>query len=113
MNHKFVFPRSIMVGGQKIDIVIVNRCDDNALGSCLLGEGVIRIANTFNCSGERSQSATCKMNTLYHEITHAILGTMGEVDLNNNERFVNCFSSFLAEAMDSIIAAQKQKNKYF
>lgn len=30
-----------------------------------------------------------------------------------NERFVNCFSSFLAEAMDSIIAAQKQKNKYF
>lgn len=84
-----------MVGGQKIDIVIVNRCDDNALGSCLLGE--------------RSQSATCKMNTLYHEITHAILGTMGEVDLNNNERFVNCFSSFLAEAMDSIIAAQKQK----
>ncbi len=26
-----------------------------------------------------------------------------------NERFVNCFSSFLAEAMDSIIAAQKQK----
>lgn len=49
------------------------------------------------------------MNTLYHEITHAILGTMGEVDLNNNERFVNCFSSFLAEAMDSVIAAQTQK----
>ena len=26
-----------------------------------------------------------------------------------NERFVNCFSSFLAEAMDSIIAAQNKK----
>lgn len=34
----------------------------------------------------------------FHELTHAILGTMKH-ELNNDEQFVSTFSSFLTEAM--------------
>ena len=30
---------------------------------------------------------------------HTILGTMGEFELNDNEKFVNCFGSLLTEAL--------------
>jgi len=32
---------------------------------------------------------------LYHEVVHAILDTMGEVTLSNNEKFVKTFSVLL------------------
>ena len=43
-----------------------------------------------------------KVNTFYHELTHCILQTMGEHELNDNEKFVCCFAGFLTEAMRNL-----------
>ena len=58
--------------------------------------------NYVGKDGRQSQSS--KENTFYHELVHSILRTMGETELNDNERFVCCFAGFLTEAM---------KNAYF
>lgn len=92
-------PKSFTVGGQDIEVKQVELCEDSDLGNIILGQGEIQIAN--NVSRNIPQSETSKLNTFYHELTHAILRTMGENELNNNERFVCTFSSFLTEAIRS------------
>ena len=92
-------PIKLNVGGQEIVVKIVERCDDNCLGVCRVANGVIEISCKYDKNEDVSES--CKLNTFYHELTHAILYTMGETDLNNNEKFVCTFSSFLTEALTS------------
>ena len=41
------------------------------LGTCLLAEGCINIADTFN--KDNKQNNNVKVNTFFHELTHAIL----------------------------------------
>lgn len=88
-------PARIKVGGQTIEIRKVERLDRNYLGECRLAEGVIEIAEKYNRNTPVSE--TCQINSFFHEATHAILNTMGENDLNDNEKFVSTFSSFLTE----------------
>ena len=98
-NDMNVIPNKFTVGGQDINVKQVEFCDDGALGNIILGQGEIQIANFVTRGVE--QSYTGKLNTFYHELTHAILRTMGEYDLNNNEKFVCTFSGFLTEAVRS------------
>ena len=93
---KTKIPCRISVGGQEININMVDRINEDKLGECCTAEGRIDIANTFYNS---KQSDSIKINTFYHELTHVILDTMGENGLSKNEKFVSCFSSFLCEAM--------------
>lgn len=88
-------PVRIKVGGQTIEVRKVERLDRNYLGECRIAEGVIEIAEKFNRNTPVSE--TCQINSFFHEATHAILNTMGEDDLNNNEKFVCTLSSFLTE----------------
>lgn len=81
--------------GQTIEVRKVERLDGNYLGECRLAEGVIEVAEKYDRNTPISE--TCQINSFFHEATHAILGTMGEYDLNNNEKFVCTFSSFLTE----------------
>jgi hypothetical protein len=90
-------PDEFYVGGQKMETHMVDRCDDNSLGTCCGADGFIEIADKHSKEGKQSESS--KVNTFYHELTHTILRTMGESELNDNEKFVCCFSSFLTEAM--------------
>ena len=92
-------PSKITLGGQEVEIKNVERCEHNYVGECRLLEGYIEIADIFN--KDQKQSESSKVNTFYHELTHCILQTMGEDELNNNEKFVRCFASFLTEAMRS------------
>ena len=100
-------PTKITLGGQDVEIRNVERCDGNAVGECHLFEGYIEIADTFN--KDQKQSESSKINTFYHELTHCILHTMGENELNNNEKFVCCFAGFLAEAMRSAEYEKKEE----
>ncbi len=94
---KFIpYPKSIKVGGQHLDVNDVDRIGDGLLGECAIHLGTIEIARYVDRNDE--PSATSKRNTFFHELTHAILGTMKH-DLNNDEQFVSTFSSFLTEAM--------------
>jgi hypothetical protein len=99
MEKKHIkIPKSYKVGGQLMEVREVERCEDNKLGRCSLAGGWIEIASIFNKDQKCCESG--RINTFYHELTHAILDTMGEDDLSNNEKFVSCFSSFLTEAME-------------
>ena len=92
-------PTTYQVGGQEIKVCRVDRADNNDLGCCSVAKGIIEIAAHFNRDEEQSESAMT--NTFYHELTHSILTTMGEFELNQNEKFVSCFSGFLTEAMSN------------
>ena len=97
MEYKKI-PSKITLGGQEVELRNVERCDNNSVGESHLYEGFLEIANNFNKVAVQSESS--KVNTFYHELTHAILQTMGEHELNENEKFVCCFAGFLADAMD-------------
>ena len=92
-------PKKFHVGGQDIDVKEVDICEDSCIGNIVLAQGEIQIARYVTRGIEQSESS--KLNTFYHELTHAILKTMGEYELNNNEKFVNTFSGFLTEAIRS------------
>lgn len=90
-------PSSFQVGGTKINVQHVERCDDNAAGLSLLIGGYIQIADL--CNKDSVQSEDSKRNTFFHELCHCILDTMGEGELSRNETFVSSFAGFLTEAM--------------
>ena len=90
-------PSKIKVGGQEITVRQIHHCEDNKLGNCIVASGEINIAEIFN--NDKYQSQGSKENTFYHELIHAILDTMGESELSNNEKFVCSFAGFLTEAM--------------
>lgn len=89
-------PKEFHVGGQGMEVRRVERCDDNCLGQCHVSAGWIEIADIVNKNDKQSEGS--KNNTFYHELTHSILKTMGS-ELNDDEKFVCTFSSFLCEAM--------------
>lgn len=99
-----IIPKEIVVGGQKLKIELPEKLNNNRLGQCCVAAGYIRIAKKFNCSeGDVEQSDSSKVNTFYHEITHAILETMDRQDLDSNEEFVSTFASFLCGAMSQFV----------
>ena len=55
----------------------------------------------FRKLGENTISREQHLQTFWHEVVHGILTNMGESELNDNEKFVCTFSSFLNEVMQS------------
>lgn len=99
MKRLHHIPDIFTVGGQKVEIRNVERCDNNAYGISFLGAGYIEIADNVNKNDKQSMSS--KDNTFFHELTHCILDTMGQSDLSKDEVFVSSFAGFLTEAMTS------------
>ena len=100
---RFIIPNTLHIGGQQIEVKEVDRCNDNNLGRCNLAAGVIEIARTFNSNGDYTVSESSKQNTFTHEVLHAILDTMGETELSNNEKFVCGCAGYLTEAIQQIV----------
>lgn len=97
-------PPMINVGGNKLDVQIVDLIDGNHLGQTSVAEGFIKIAKQYhNSRGCVKQSPSSMEQTFYHELTHVILTVMNKSDLNDDEEFVCAFSSFLCAAMQQII----------
>lgn len=94
-------PTSLRVGGSTINVVLEEN-GDAQVGTCSLFESTITIYRTFLSNNKTyNQSVESMVNTFYHELTHAILDTMGETELSSNEKFVNAFAGFLTEAVRS------------
>ena len=106
MNYVKI-PKSYKVGGQEIEVRKVERCENNVVGVSFLAGGYIELANKCNKCDDIPERA--KVNTFYHELTHSILDTMGETDLSANEKFVNCFAGFLADAMDKAYFVEEEQ----
>lgn len=93
MTKKYAVPSQITIGKTKIkvelfDAVFVGRKE--CRGSYNWATHHISIAK---------QAKTHQHNTLWHEITHAILHDMGETKLNHNEKFVSGFADRLEQAI--------------
>lgn len=96
--NKMKIPNKLKVGGQDLNVVFTNTISGDKMGECCLWSGKIQISEIYK--GE-PQTDSSQFNTFHHELTHAILDTMGEYELSANERFVCTFSSFLSEAIGS------------
>jgi hypothetical protein len=59
----FKIPDEFNLGGSNIKVNVVDRCDNNALGTYLLAEGCINIADTFN--KDNKQNNNVKVNTFF------------------------------------------------
>jgi len=92
-------PSKIRIGGQEIEVSQPEKFEDGKLGRCCLANGYIKIAKMFD---GLAQSESSKENTFWHEVVHAILDTMGEVELSNNEKFVCSFAGFMTECYRSM-----------
>lgn len=90
-------PNTFNCGGQQWLVDRVTRLYGNNLGECRSGECVVAIANKYNCG--TLQSEDCRVNTFYHELVHAILGNIGQDELNDDHKFVCSFAALLTEAM--------------
>ena len=97
-SDNFRFPSAYYVGGQRIDVSLVDYLSKNRLGTSSVCCGEIKIANK---SIDRDQSPSSKFNTFWHEVVHTILDTMQEDELSANEKFVGVFSSMLCEIIQS------------
>lgn len=100
-------PSKIRIGGQDIEVCVVERIEDEKLGQICLAEGKLLIADNFST---KKQSETSKVNTFIHEVVHGILDTMGENEMSQNEKFVCAFSSFLVDAIEEIIKTNSTKD---
>lgn len=76
---------SVEINNERLD-------DRQVYGNCSYHQSKIEIQD--HTEG-KSRTKTAIDQTLYHEVVHAILDTLGEHDLSNNEEFVQKFSLLL------------------
>lgn len=96
---EFNIPKKLKVGGVDYSVKQVEHCGTNDDFGLWRPQGIIEIANQ---AGGYEVSESKKKQTFLHELTHAILFAMRKDDLNDNESFVNTFSSFLSEAISTM-----------
>lgn len=101
-------PSKIRIGGQDVDVCIVERIDEEKLGQICIAEGKMLIADNFST---KKQSETSKINTFIHEVVHGILDIMGETELSGNEKFVSTFSSFMVDVVEEIVKSNQNFKK--
>ena len=92
-------PKKFRLGGVDYEVRLVEHCGNyDNFGFCR-PQGIIEIANQ---AGGYEVSDSKKRQTFLHELTHAILFAMKKEELNDDESFVNTFSSFLNEAISTM-----------
>ena len=96
---EFKIPNKFKVGGVDYIVKQVEHCGNYDNFGFWKPQGIIEIANQ---SGGYEVSESKKKQTFLHELTHAILFAMRKEELNEDESFVNTFSSFLAEAISTM-----------
>lgn len=96
---KFNIPKKLKVGGVDYSVKQVEHCGTDDNFGFWRPQGIIEVANQ---AGGYEVSESKKKQTFLHELTHAILFAMGKEELNEDESFVNTFSSFLSEAINTM-----------
>jgi len=93
MNNKLSIPTEFTLGGSTITVeVLDNRMETGNPAWYDSPTGRIRISSTscgLECSNDYIESS------LYHEVVHAIFRTMGKLELNKDEEFVEGFANLL------------------
>ena len=92
-------PNKLKIGGVDYSIKHVEHCGIDDDFGLWRSQGIIELAKQ---SGGFEISESKKRQTFFHELTHAILCAMAKDELNEDESFVNTFSSFLNEAINTM-----------
>lgn len=101
------FPKQFQLFGKTIDIIedknlyqnTNDETGEGSLGECDYNKGIIRIQpNTEGIIRKDDQLE----HTLWHEITHSILFSIGREKLNKNEQFVDLLSSALHQVIKTL-----------
>ena len=92
-------PKKFRLGGVDYTVKQVEHCGNYDNFGFWKSQGIIEIANQ---AGGYDVSDSKKRQTFLHELTHAILFTMRKDELNDDESFVNTFSSFLNETISTM-----------
>ena len=96
---EFKIPKKLKVGSVDYEVKIVEHCGKDDDFGLWRSQGIIEIATQ---AGGYEVSESKKRQTFFHELTHAILFAMRKDDLNDDESFVNTFSSFLSESISTM-----------
>ena len=96
---EFNIPKKLKVGSVDYSVKQVEHCGTDDDFGLWRSQGIIEIATQ---AGGYEVSESKKRQTFLHELTHAILFAMRKDDLNDDESFVNTFSSFLSEAISTM-----------
>lgn len=94
-NIKHWIPTYCELGGQEIQTVIDDdKTNSGTLGYSVPANGTINICKTLQGI---KQSHSVSQNTYFHELVHLMLQTIGELELNDNEKFVQNLGTVLYE----------------
>lgn len=95
-------PKEIAIGGLKFKILFDNELTDNkeVFGEINHHTHIILLTNQTKKGGKLTDEFI--EQTLLHELTHAILEIMQERELNDNEKFINTFSTFLHQVITQL-----------
>lgn len=89
-----------MLGGSTIKVVHVNNdMNSSKVGTMDIAHGRVNIVNKYE---NEECSMDYKEATFFHELTHAILFTMGENELSENERFIEGFANLLHQYVKTV-----------
>jgi hypothetical protein len=91
-------PKSFKLAGQTIDVEMsssLTRTDDVDGQYYPMVNKIVIQDNKDGCPRTKDQLG----HTFCHELTHAILNTMGEKKLFEDERFVDLFAHFLYQSI--------------
>lgn len=96
---KFIIPKKFKVGSVEYEVKQVEHCGNCDDFGFWRPQGIIEIAKQ---AGGYKVSESMQQQVFLHELTHAILAQMSKEELNEDESFVNTFSSFLSEAISTM-----------
>ena len=85
-------PKTFSLGGLEFKVKNGNVPSEGNLGHCDFFENEIIVKSHYNGKPVHKQQQT---QTFYHELVHAILMTMNQHELNQDEQFVDLFGQFL------------------
>ena len=97
---EFEIPKIFSVGGLTYEVSHhTELCNGDEYGHWNGSRCTIALAET---AGGNVLSHDRKAQTFFHELTHAILDSIGEDDLNENEQFIDAFSNALYGAIKTM-----------
>lgn len=96
---KGIIPSRFHVGGIEYEVEFVtNEYNNSNFGRIEYHTSKIKLQREMSNVPISTNQLT---QTFWHEVVHGILDAMGEIEKNNNEQFVCCFSSILNEVIQS------------
>lgn len=100
---KIKIPKCFYLLGKKINVFTESDklMNDRKLGLFIRDLDEIHLASKVTRKGGiiKDLSEQQQEHTFYHELVHAILDTMGEEELSDNEKFVDIFSGLLHQSI--------------